>query len=339
MKQCGCGKQIEDELTMCPDCEAEAKQNPPDDRDQLWDEVQVDATGELKPDKPADADKQKADGDSAGDGLSGNEPDPQGLSGKSDPDPAKESKPNAEQQGTEEDAASLRRRLTDTQTWGQKLAAEVTELKKMIQGGKATQEEIRGQQQVVDAAKKAINPDALNRLYDEVPEAKAVVEPLLDLVNTLKGEVDTYKQSEAAKKHQDAADLRRKAVEEFEQKVVPEVRKTHSDYDPSKLGELGYFEWAEKQRPGLQFMALNSSDPADIAEAYGAFKKHIASPAALQLKQSEEQIKQKRIQDAMTLKGGGGMNTSDKKKSDPNDRDAAWDDPELNEKLKRDGLL
>lgn len=337
MKQCGCGKEIPDELEMCAECEEEAKQNPADgNNDDLWDKVQVDeATGNLKPDNTANADKQKDDDKGLSDDS---DPVDKGLSDKSDPD--KSNKPDAGQQGNDEDAASLKRRLSDTQAWGQKLAAEVAELKKMIQGGTATAAEIKGQQQVVAAAEKAIAPDALTKLYDEVPEAKAVVEPLLDLVNSLKGEVDTYKQSEAAKKQQAEKDAKKKALEEFENVVVPQVRKIHEDYDPSKLSERGYFEWAEKQRPGLQFMALHSSDPADIADAYGAFKKHLASPEAQQLRQTEEQRNQKRMQDAMTLRGGGGIHSTDKgKKADPNDRDAAWDDPELNAKLKSDGLL
>jgi hypothetical protein len=338
MKQCGCGKEIPDELEMCADCAEEvSKQSPTEDQDKLWEEVQVDDTGELKPDKDADADKQKADDAKKDDGLSG-DTDPKGLSGKSDPDDSGTSKAKAEQQGGE-DAESLRRRLTDTQAWGQKLATEVADLKKMIQGGTATAAEIKGQQQVVEAAKKAIAPEALTRLYDEVPEAKAVVEPLLDLVNALKGEVDTYKQSEAVKKQQDVADAKKKAIEEFENTIVPKIRETHKDYDPGKLGELGYFEWAEKQRPGMQYMALHSNDPTDIAEAFGAFKKSMASPEAQKMKQTEEQQKNKRMQDAMTLRGGGGYPKDGGKKVDPNDRDAAWDDPELNEKLKRDGLM
>lgn len=339
MKQCGCGKEISDELEMCAECEEAARHNPQDERDNLWDEVQVDAsTGELKPDKPVDADKRTADDDQDAKGLS-DDTDPQGLSGKADPAADDTTKPKTEQPGTDEDVASLRRRLSDTQAWGQKLATEVAELKKMVEGGTATAAEIKGQQQVVEAAKKAIAPDALAKLYDEVPEAKAVVEPLLDLVNTLKGEVDTYKQSEAAKKQQDAAEAKRKAIEEFENNVVPKVRESHKDYDPSKLGELGYFEWAEKQRPGMQFMALHSNDPADIAEAYGAFKKAMASPEAQRLKKTEEEQKQKRMQDAMTLRGGGGLPKDGGKKADPNDRDAAWDDPEFDKKLKQDGLL
>lgn len=339
MKQCGCGKEIPDELEMCAECEEVAKQTTPDDRDALWDEVQVDATGELKSDKPADADKQKADDETGTSGLSDEKTDPQGLSGKSDPNPDDKSRQKAEQQEGNEGSALLRQRLSDTQAWGQKLANEVTELKKMIQNGTATDAEIRGQQKVVEAAKKAIEPEALTRLYDELPEARAVVEPLLDLVTTLKGEVDTYKQSEATKKQHDAADAKKKAIEEFENTVVPKIRQLHPDYDPTKLGELGYFEWAEKQRPGMQFMALNSNDPEDIAEAYGAFKKSMASPEAQKLKKTEEQLKQKRMQDAMTLRGGGGLHQNGGKKVDPNDRDAAWDDPELDAKLKRDGLL
>jgi hypothetical protein len=340
MKQCGCGKEITDDLEMCKECADAARQNTPDDRDNLWDDVQVDeSTGELKPDKQAEADKRKTDDDPAANGFS-DKLDPQGLSDKTDPkDAGKDHQSKAEQPGADEDVVSLKRRLSDTQAWGQKLATEVAELKKMIQGGTATDAEIRGQQKVVDDAKKAIAPDALAKLYDEVPEAKAVVEPLMDLVNTLKGEVDTYKQSEAAKKQQEQAEAKKRAIEEFENTVVPKVRETHKDYDPSKLGDLGYFEWAEKQRPGMQFMALNSNDPADIAEAFGAFKKHLASPEAQQLKQTETDRNQKRMQDAMTLKGGGGMHTSGGKKTDPNDRDAAWDDPEFDKKLKQDGLL
>jgi len=339
MKLCGCGKEISDELEMCPECAESERQNPSDgDRDNLWDEVQVDEGGELKATgKTADADKQTADDDGKG-GFSDDTDPGKGLSGTADPNTDPSKKPDAAQTG-EEDAASLRRRLSDTQAWGQKLAAEVAELKKMVQGGTATQAEIKGQQKIVEDAKKAIAPDALAKLYDEVPEAKAVVEPLLDLVNTLKGEVDTYRQSEAAKKEQDTKDARRKAIEEFENNVVPAVKKSHADYDPSKLAELGYFEWAEKQRPGMQFMALHSNDPADIAEAYGEFKKSLAAHDAQKLRKTEDETKQKRIQDAMTLRGGGGHLQNGGKKTDPNDRDAAWDDPEFDKKLKADGLL
>lgn len=234
------------------------------------------------------------------------------------------------QENTEHVADQTEKRIKDLQAGFTKISQENSELKKKLEAfeaGTATRKEVEDQQKKVDDAKAAINQEALSTVFKEYPELEAILNPLLQTVESLKSETEQFKASKAVDAQRAEEDRKKEALNYFETKVKPLVvhgEDGHPDFEQIITTD-DYWEWAEQQRPGLRTAALNSSDPEDIKMALSAYKKDRAMPEAKKLKQQQEEKRQEKLNNAMSLRGGSTQFPA-KGKADDNDYDAGWED-------------
>ncbi len=267
-----------------------------------------------------------------------NKSDDFGLSDDSDPDydgkePAAKITPDDSEslkKETDKQESAEAKALKDTKAWATKLSQENADLKRLVAEG-ATKKEITAQEQTIEQQKKAISDETLNTVYREYPELKEVLNPLLDTLKGLQAETEATKKQREESVQQSEVKRKQEALNYFESTIMPEVMKEHADFKEI-IGDAGYFEWAEKQRPGLKTAALQSNDPEDIKWAVGEYKKAVAGPEAAKLKQSEEEKRKQKLNNQMSLRGGSSTLSTGKAKSDPNDYDAAWEKAEREER-------
>lgn len=283
-------------------------------RDAAWDEL--------------DAEEKKVEGTTE-EGLSDPDPelddDKQPLDTPSAPTDSELLKKEAEQHEESADAKALK----DTKAWATKLAQENAELKRLMSEG-ATKQEIAEQRQTVEEAKKDIGADTLDSVYREYPELKEVLSPLLDTVKTLQAQADEMKRDKQVSAEQQAENDKKAALENFETKIMPKVMEGpdgHADFKEI-ISSADYFEWAEKQRPGVKTAALMSNDPEDIKWALSQYKKDRAIPEAAKMKEQEEAKRKQKLNNQMSLRGGASTISTGKGKADPTDYDAAWEQAE-----------
>lgn len=278
--------------------------------DQEWDKLEAEEkaadTRAEDAGLPVDADPEDTE----------NEPD-----AKAAPDDSDTLKKESEQHESAEAKA-----LKDTKAWATKLAQENAELKRLVADG-ATKTEIAVQEKSVERQKQAISDETLATVYREYPELKEVLNPLLDTLKGLQEETEATKKQRA--EAADQAEKRRKqdALDHFESTIMPKVLEVHSDFKEI-IADSAYFEWAEKQRPGLKTAALQSNDPDDIKWAVSEYKKTLAGNEAAKMRQTEEEKRKQKLNNQMTLRGGSSAITTGKAKADPNDYDSAWEQAE-----------
>jgi hypothetical protein len=226
--------------------------------------------------------------------------------------------------------------LKDTKAWATKLAQENAELKRLIEQG-GSQREVSEQRKAVDDAKKGISNETLDAVYREYPELKEVLSPLMDTIKTLQDATDSIKKDKESEAQRAEARRKQDALAEFETKVMPKVMEGPDGHPDFKeiIGNEDFFQWAEKQRPGLKTAALNSSDPEDIKWALTEYKKARAMPAAEDLKRQEQHKRDQKLNNSMTLRGGSSALGNSTGKKDPNDYDAGWEDAEKEERKRR----
>jgi hypothetical protein len=282
--------------------------------DQEWDKLDAEEkAAEGKSDDtglPADADPEDDD------------KTPAAKTTSDDSDPLKKE--------TEQQESAEAKALKDTKAWATKLAQENADLKRLVAEG-ATKKEITAQEQTIEQQKKAISDETLNTVYREYPELKEVLNPLLDTLKGLQAETEATKKQREESVQQSEVKRKQDALNYFESTIMPEVVKEHPDFKEI-IADAGYFEWAEKQRPGLKTAALQSNDPEDIKWAVGEYKKAVAGPEAAKLKQTEEEKRKQKLNNQMTLRGGSSTLSSGKGKADPNDYDSAWEQAEKEER-------
>lgn len=267
--------------------------------------------------------------------------DPSGLS---DTDPDDEAKKAAEEEAARVAAAEAEvqkkateaqddpaeKRIKDLQSGFTRISQENVELKKKIEefeAGTATRKEVEDQQKKVDAAKAAIDQGALSTVFKEYPELEAVLNPLLQTVDSLKSETEQFKAAKADDAQRAEVEKKKEALNHFETKVKPAVMggdDGHPDFEQI-IANDDYWNWAEQQRPGLRTAALHSNDPDDIKMALAAYKKDRAMPEAKKLKEEEEKKKQTKLNNAMSLRGGS-TPFPGKGKPDDSDYDAGWEE-------------
>jgi hypothetical protein len=278
--------------------------------DQEWDKLEAaEKAAEQKTDTdglPADADPEDTDKEAAA---------------KVTPDDSEALKKEAEPQDSPEAKA-----LKDTKAWATKLAQENAELKRLVAEG-ATKKEIAVQEKSVEQQKKAISDETLSTVYREYPELKEVLNPLLDTLKGLQEETEATKKQREESAVQAERRKKQDALDHFESTIMPKVLEVHSDFKEI-IADSAYFEWAEKQRPGLKTAALQSNDPDDIKWAVSEYKKTLAGNEAAKLKQTDEEKRKQKLNNQMTLRGGSSAASTGKAKADPNDYDSAWDQAE-----------
>jgi hypothetical protein len=227
---------------------------------------------------------------------------------------------------TEKEESAESKSLKDTKAWATKVSQENAELKRLLAEG-ATKKEISDQEKTIEQAKKEISTETLDAVYREYPELKEVLNPLLDTLKELKTETESNRRAKAEDADQRAKREKQEALDNFESKIMPEVMKTHTDFKEI-IGDSAYFDWAEKQRPGLKTAALQSNDPEDITWAVSEYKKSLAGTEAGKLKQTDAEKRKQKLENQTTLRGGSSTLSAGKAKADPGDYDAAWEQAE-----------
>jgi hypothetical protein len=212
---------------------------------------------------------------------------------------------------------------------------EKSELEKKLQdfeAGKATERDVAAAEKSFEIAKSNLdavkkNMEAINEDY---PELKPVHEALISTLEALNKEVSGLKTKRV---EEDAESDKGRKLKFFNEHTKPEILKKHADFDKIVADPL-YWDWAnaKERSPALQTAALASPDPSDISWAISEFKKYKVTPeVAAALKKKQEEDKQ-RIQNAETLRGGGGAPRFAAKKADPESYDEGWAEAEALER-------
>lgn len=215
-----------------------------------------------------------------------------------------------QQEAVKEDRlASLEKALKDTKAWATRLAQENAELKKAIEelrAGTGTQQQVNEAYLAVQKAEATFN-EARQRLYEDYPEFRDIIEPLFEKSHTLEKKIAEI---EALKSKIEEQSMKQAAIEYFNTYVKPEILKVHPDFDEIIFKEEGgakvandeFFNWAVQQSPALQYAALQSSDPRDIIWAITEYKKYKHTPEALAEKAKIERHRQKKLSAQMAMK-------------------------------------
>lgn len=308
---------------------AEEVRDPEAEYDRAWDEL--------------DSEGKEKEEETSGKELEGSEEAGKGSSEKS-VESSERSSEQAREEGSEEREeriSSVEKALKDTKAWATRLAQENAELKRMLEAyekGQATRKDVEDAKKAVADAEKAFQEaqDSLdeikNRVYEDYPELKDLLDPVINLTKSLKDELDTMKAEQRARREDDE---RKQALEEFNLRVKPEVMKVHPDFEDVifKRGPEGqmalndeYFQWAMQQRPALRYAATESSDPQDIIWAVSEFKKYKGTPEAEKLRLEQQKEKEEKIETAQSMmpSSGPAMPISKTGAASEDDYDAAW---------------
>jgi len=222
---------------------------------------------------------------------------------------------------------SMKKALTDTKSAYGKLQADFQKLQEEITSLKSG----KGSQADVDAAAKAVKEakdnlgkmkEKLSKVYEDYPELKDVLDPLVSVNQLLSEKVETLEKGSVEKAK---ADARGEAKAAFERDVKPVILKKHEDFDAIVRDEA-YWDWAAKQKPALRFAAENSPDPDDIIMAITEFKKSGLRKDVKAINEQDEASRKKKLADAMSLRGGASGNPPIKKKDEDKTYDEHWDD-------------
>lgn len=227
--------------------------------------------------------------------------------------PEKEAPPAGESEAKEPPAEdSKEKALRDTKAWATKLAMENAELKKTVEAfkkGEASAKDVKDAQQAAAKAQDDLNK-VKEKVYEDYPELKDLLDPMLERSSALEKEISDLKADRAEKTERQKY---QEALDDFNANIKPEILKVHPDFDDilfktmdgKRASNDEYFQWAEKQSPAMRFAAMQSSAPQDIIMAVTAYKKFKASDEARDLKVRQEKEKKQKIINAMSLRGGG----------------------------------
>lgn len=249
---------------------------------------------------------------------------PEETDGKTDPEPKTE-KSEQDPEPKKADEAGIGKALKDTKAWGTKLAQENSELKKLVEelkAGKATQEQVNQAKDKIGETKKQIR-DRLNKTYEDYPELKESLDPLVTLIEGVAADVENFKKSS------DETKARIAEREAFEKEVAPHIAAVHPDFREIAASD-DYVKWAEAQSPAMQVAALHSRDPRDINSALAEFKKFRGSDESKKQKLDDEARRDGVRKNLSSTRGGGSSSDSKGKPSrlgdvDKDDYNGAWD--------------
>lgn len=251
------------------------------------------------------------------------------------PEESDEAKKKAEEEKSKDHGtvASLEKALKDTKAELTKVQQEMKKLEsKASDTAKETQEK-------VDAAQAALDELVKNRdkILEDYPELKPMLDAQIAQAKKLTDDLSSLKADNEKKAKEDKEKEKKLSEKEaFERDVKPHIVTVHPDFDAIIQSE-SYWKWAEEQKPGLKFMAMNSPDPDDINHAIGEFKKSKYAKEIKSLKDKEEAERKKRINDAQALRGGSrSLDRTGDSRKDPEDYEAGW--KEADEILKKQGV-
>jgi chromosome segregation ATPase len=234
----------------------------------------------------------------------------------------KEKEDLSEHHGTVE---SLEKALKDTKKYAGNLQAEVNDLKTKVDAfekGKATAEEVEEAKRAVKDAQDNLD-EIKEKVYEDYPELKALIDPLIEHNRELKKQVEGIKEKDEESHKQDAEkDARQKAVNHFNENIKPKILVDHSDFD-GIMKDPEYWSWADQQRPSLKTAAAFSDDPDDINYALTEFKKFKHSDEAEALRTKDKEKRDKKLKNAQTIRGGATPFQA-KGKADEDDYDGGW---------------
>jgi hypothetical protein len=223
---------------------------------------------------------------------------------------------------------SVTKALSDTKKYATDLAEQnkriMSELDDLKKGAKPGESE--------DDFAKRIG-DVKGRVYEDYPELKDLLDPIIEEHTKLKAEVvktKTEREQETARVM--AEDQKKARREEFNTNIRPKIIEEHPDFEnifeKDEKTRAAYFDWAKTQRPSLQFAAMYSEDPEDINWAFREFK------AAKGIGRQQPAVRSSF--GSRGMRGGGTPNPLENKRPKMDDYDAGWE--ESGERLKQEGV-
>lgn len=294
-------------------------------------EVQKDAAEIAQEEYDAAWDGKKGEKESKDEETTGGEKKEAAASEKSEEEKRKEEEEKSKEHGS---IASIEKALKDTK-------AELTKTQQKMKDLEAkASDTAKETEKKVDAAQAALEEleKSREKILDDYPELKPVIDAQIAAAKKLSEDLKALTVEKEKKAKEDKEKEKRDAEKAaFEENVKPAIVEKHPDFDAIMRSD-SYWKWAEEQKPGLKFMAMNSPDPDDIIHAVSEFKKSKYAKDIKSLKDKEEAERQKRIRDAQALRGGSrSMESSKGKKGDAEDYDSAWN--EADDILKKQGVL
>lgn len=302
----------------------DGEKNSEQEYDEEFEKLAESTDPEPTPEKSDDGKEPEPKPEPKPEGKPDDEKKPEENDGKTDPEP----KTDKSAQGPEpkaDDEAGIGKALKDTKAWGTKLAQENSELKKLVEelkAGKATQEQVDKAKDKIGETKKQIR-DRLNKTYEDYPELKESLDPLVTLIEGVAADVENFKKSS------DETKARIAEREAFEREVAPQVAAVHPDFREIAASD-DYVKWAEAQSPAMQVAALHSRDPRDINSALSEFKKFRGSDESKKQKLDDEAKREGVRKNLSSARGGGSSPDNGGKPSrlsdvDKDDYHGAWD--------------
>lgn len=302
----------------------DGEKNSEQEYDEEFEKLAESADPDPTPEKPEEGKEPEKKPESKPEGKPADEKKPEENDGKTDPEP-KTDKSEQDPEPKAADEAGIGKALKDTKAWGTKLAQENSELKKLVEelkAGKATQEQVDKAKDKIGETKKQIR-DRLNKTYEDYPELKESLDPLVTLIEGVAADVENFKKSS------DETKARIAEREAFEREVAPKIASVHPDFREIASSE-DYVKWAEAQSPAMQVAALHSRDPRDINSALSEFKKFRGSDESKKQKLDDEAKREGVRKNLSSTRGGGSSPDKNGKPSrlsdvDKDDYNGAWD--------------
>lgn len=229
--------------------------------------------------------------------------------------------------GKHEADESLAKALKDTKAWATGLAMDKAALEKEIKAlkeGSGSAEKVAEAKAAVKIATEGFD-DRVKKFYEDYPEAKEVLDPLIEITKNMATEfADIKKKDEAREQANRKAEDYKAALEVFTSEVKPKILEVHKDFD-AVMKNNEYWQWASKQSPAMKFAAADSSDPNDIIMAVTAFKRYQASDETKALKEKQDKDRQNKLKNAAALRGGSIPMGHAASGSDPNNYEDGWE--------------
>lgn len=274
----------------------EKPENPEAEYDKEFDKLSAGKEPESKQETPAAAEDKKGEEPPAEDAKQPKQ-EPKQEEEPPAEEPEKGETPKAEDKGED---AGVQKALKDTKAWATRLAQENAEYKRIIakfEAGKASGKEVDDAGKGIEKTKSEL-ASKVNKVYEDYPELKDVLDPLISMADTLSTKFNQME--EQGKQERERAEMR----SFFEKEVEPKVLEKHPDFGKIKTDEA-FFAWAEKQRPSLRTAAMYSLDPDDLIFAVGEYKKFLGTPAAGSLKEEQDKKKAGVRQNLSSMSGTG----------------------------------
>ena len=265
---------------------APAEPTPDEEYDKAWNEgVEGEGDGTPEGEPPAEGDEPKPD---------------EGVPPEEAPVPD-EPAPVSAEYGT---VKAMEKAIKDTKAYATGLKSEVDNLQAKVKEydeGKATPEDVASARKGVELAKGDYEK-AREVLYEDYPEMKAVIEPLVEQNKIFAASNEALSKKLRAN---DEADEKARALKDFNLNVKPSILEEHPDFDHIWKEEFPLYDaWARMQKPELMKKAIGSNSPEDINEALTEYKAFKATGAAKVLKADEESKRKNKLSNAQSIRGG-----------------------------------